>query len=104
MTDTTDIVATPLVLDTETPETSSADPVLKRDLALLGHVSVPLQVMLGSTELTVERLFALKAGETVALDVGLDDPVALRLDGKTIARGHLVAVGDHFGLRITEIL
>jgi flagellar motor switch protein FliN/FliY len=100
----TDIVATPLVLDTETSQPASADAVLKRDLALLGHVSVPLQVMLGSAELTVDKLFALKAGETLALDVGLDDPVALRLDGKTIASGHLVAVGDHFGLRITEIL
>lgn len=100
----TDIVATPLALDPDPAQAVGAEALLKRDLALLGHVSVPLQVMLGSTELTVDKLFALKAGETLALDVSLEDAVALRLDGKTIASGHLVAVGDHFGLRITEIL
>lgn len=100
----TDIVATPLDLGDTTPSPISADPLLKRDLSLLGHVNVPLQVVLGTTALTIDKLFDLKAGETVTLDVGLDEPVALRLDGKTIASGHLVAVGDHFGLRITEIL
>jgi flagellar motor switch protein FliN/FliY len=103
----TDIVATPLHLDhADAPTTvaSSNEPLLKRDLGLLGHVNVPLQVSLGSAELSIDRLFGLRAGDTVALGTGLDEPVALRLDGKIVARGHLVAVGDHFGLRISEIL
>ena len=79
------------------------DPPIKRDLAVLGHVSVHLEVVLGRATTTVEQLFALKAGETLALDTELDAPVTLQLNGKTIARGHLVAVDDHFGLKIVDI-
>lgn len=77
--------------------------VVKRDLAMLGHVSVHLEVVLGTTTTTVEELFALKAGNALTLDTELDAPVALQLNGKTIARGHLVAVDDHFGIKIVEI-
>lgn len=78
-------------------------PLIKRDLAVLGHVSVHLEVVLGHATTTVEQLFGLKAGETLALDTELDAPVTLQLNGKTIARGHLVAVDDHFGLKIVDI-
>lgn len=79
------------------------EPVVRRDVALLDHVSVKLEVVLGQASVTVKQLFALAQGDTLDLDTGLDAPVALELDGKTIGRGHLVAVGDRFGLRITEI-
>ncbi|MEI7037458.1 FliM/FliN family flagellar motor switch protein [Fulvimonas yonginensis] len=78
-------------------------PMVRRDLALLDHVSVKLEVVLGQAAVTVKELFELSEGDTLALDTDLDAPVQLQLDGKSIARGHLVAVGDHFGLRITEI-
>ena len=79
------------------------DPIARRDLALLDHVSVKLEVVLGEATVTVKELFALAHGDTVDLDTELDAPVLLQLDGKTIGRGHLVAVGDRFGLRITDI-
>lgn len=79
------------------------DSVIRRDLALLDHVSVRLEVVLGEATMTVKELFALSEGDTVDLDTELDAPVLLQLHGKTIGRGHLVAVGDRFGLRITDI-
>jgi flagellar motor switch protein FliN/FliY len=66
-------------------------------------VSVKLEVVLGQATLSVKDLFALAHGDTLPLDTELDAPVWLQLDGKTIGRGHLVAVGDRFGLRITEV-
>lgn len=81
----------------------TGEPVVKRDLAMLGHVDVHLEVVLGRTTLTVEELFALKAGTSLTLDTELDAPVALQLNGKTIARGNLVAVEDHFGIKIVDI-
>lgn len=79
------------------------DPIVRRDLALLDHVSVKLEVVLGQATLTVKHLFALAQGDTLALDTELDAPVQLQLDGKIVGRGHLVAVGDRFGIRVTEI-
>lgn len=85
-------------LDDEAGET-----VVKRDLAVLGHVAVHLEVVLGKATTTVEELFALKAGNSLRLDTELDAPVTLQLNGKTIAKGHLVALDDHFGIKIIEI-
>lgn len=81
----------------------AGDTLVKRDLAVLGHVAVHLEVVLGKTTTTVEELFALKTGSSLKLDTELEAPVALQLNGKTIATGHLVALDDHFGIKIVEI-
>ena len=71
---------------------------------LVEQVKVQLTVTLGEAEITMGRLFALAAGEVLALDRAADAPIDVRLNGKLIARGLLVAVEDRFGVRITEIL
>jgi flagellar motor switch protein FliN/FliY len=67
-------------------------------------VKVKLQVIVGEAELSVEQLFALKRDSVVELSKPVSSPVEIVLDGKRIARGHLVAAGDNFGVRISEIL
>jgi flagellar motor switch protein FliN/FliY len=99
-----EVIVAPIELKEATQESIGGDPLIKRNLGLLGHVNVRLNVVLGAAEMNVEKLFALTKGETVALDADLDAPVTLQLDSKPIARGHLVAVDDCFGLKITEIL
>ncbi len=83
---------------------AESQPLIKRNLSLLGHVNVKLDVVVGQANVSVERLFSLVKGDTVTLDAGLDEPVKVRLDGKVVALGHLVAVGDQFGIKISEIL
>jgi flagellar motor switch protein FliN/FliY len=86
-----------------TERREQAEHVVARDVAILEHVSVELEVVLGSTQTTVKELFDLKEGDTLPLDTSLDEPVLLRVGGKIVGRGQLVAVGDNFGLRISEI-
>lgn len=71
---------------------------------LVEHVKVQLTVTLGEAEISMGKLFSLSAGEVLTLDRAADAPVDVRLNGKVIARGTLVAVDDRFGVRITEIL
>jgi flagellar motor switch protein FliN/FliY len=52
----------------------------------------------------MHRLASLETGEVVALDTPLNGVVELSLNGKLVARGEIVAVGDKFGVRISEIL
>jgi flagellar motor switch protein FliN/FliY len=99
-----EIVVAPIQLEETTYEPVAGDPLIKRNLSMLGHVNVRLDVVLGAAEVNVEKLFSLGKGDTVTLDTHLDAPVTLQLDGKSIARGQLMAVGDSFGLKITEIL
>jgi len=72
-------------------------------LDLVEHVPVKLTVTLGDAELSVGSLFALAVNDVVTLDRDADAPVDIRLNGRVIARGSLVAAGDKFGVRITEV-
>ena len=76
---------------------------LGQRLDLVEHIKVHLTVTLGSAEIDVGRLFAIGAGEVVVLDRDVESPVDVRLGDKLIARGELVAAGDRFAVRITEI-
>lgn len=72
-------------------------------LDLIEHVNVRVTVSLGETEIPISRLFALASGDVLPLDREADAPVDIRVNERVVARGVLVAVGDQFGVRITEI-
>ena len=75
-----------------------------KDLSLVGHVRVSLVAQLGSAEMSVQELFALKTDDVVKLDQSSDAIVTLLLNGKPVARGELVAVEDNLGVRIVELV
>lgn len=74
------------------------------DMELIKHVKVDLVVEIGTAQMTVDQLFALKAGDVVKLLEQVSEPATLCIDGKQVARGNLVAVDDNFGLQLTDIL
>jgi len=79
-------------------------PLQKRNIALIRDVPVNVTVVLGTATLTVERLFSLRPGEIIELDQSLDETVTFYMGDKPIARGHLVAVEDRYGIELAEIL
>ena|SRR5690348_14417020 len=66
-------------------------------------VKARLTVCLGSAELTVGELLKAREHQVLRLDRTIDQPVDILLEGQIIARGVLVAVDDHFGVKITEL-
>lgn len=81
------------------------DSLPKRDeIELIGHVKVGLSARIGTVDLAVRDLMALKSGDVVELKESLDAPVDLLLDGRLMARAELLAVGDNYGLKILEIV
>lgn len=84
-------------------QTSDKGRALGERLDLVEHVQVKLTVTLGEAEIDIGKLFALGLNDIVSLDREADAPVDIRLNGRLIARGALVAVGDKFGVRVTEI-
>jgi flagellar motor switch protein FliN/FliY len=78
-------------------------PALGERLDLIGHVKVKLTVALGAAEVTIGKLFSLSPNDVVTLDRSVEAPVDIRLNEKIVARGTLVAVGDNFGVRVTDI-
>jgi len=78
-------------------------PAFNNHFDLIKNVKVKLEIYVGGTEITVGELYDLKEDQTIKLDRDLNQPLEIVLDGKVIARGTLAAVGDNFGIRITEI-
>jgi flagellar motor switch protein FliN/FliY len=71
-------------------------------LGFLDKLKVKVTVRLGETEANVGHLLEMKPGEVLDLDRRIDQPVDVLVDGFVVARGTLVAVGDHFGVRLTD--
>ena len=83
--------------------TSVESPAVSPDISLVGHVEVSLTAQVGTISMPIERLFGLKHGDVVSMNELLDAPLTLMLNGRPVARGELLAVDDHFGVRILEL-
>ena len=84
-------------------ESKSGKKLLDGNLSVIAGVKVKVEVIVGSTEISIEELFALEAGSNVVLDQLYDAPLTLRLEGQPIATGRLVVIDDSFGLCIDQI-
>jgi flagellar motor switch protein FliN/FliY len=87
----------------DAPNTGSSRQAGSINRKLIDNVGVRLEAFLGEARLTVAELGNLTEESVVPLDATLNRAVELRLNGVPVARGELVAVDDHFGVRLTEI-
>ncbi len=71
---------------------------------LLAQIPLRLSVEIGSVSRTMQDLLDLKQGTVIELDRPIDDPVDILANGTVIARGEVVTAGDHYGVRITEVV
>ena len=68
-------------------------------------MDIPLnvEVVVGTTVVQIKELINLGPGSVLELDRETTEPVDIKVNGKLIAKGELVVVGEKFGVRITEI-
>jgi flagellar motor switch protein FliN/FliY len=71
-------------------------------LPFLGSVKVQVVVRVGGAQTSVAELLDMKEGAVLALDRLVDQPLDVLVHDHVVARGTLVAVGEYFGVRITE--
>jgi len=76
---------------------------MNANLDILMDLPVTLTVELGSCQLPMRDVLTLAAGSIVQLDKLAGTPVELRANHKLVARGEVVLVEDHLGIRITEL-
>jgi len=81
------------------PQPSQPSPVERiLDLPLTVHVEI------GHRRMRVEDLLQLTAGSVLELDAAVGTPLAIYANQTLIAHGEAVVVGDHYGVRVTEIV
>lgn len=77
------------------------------DNRVIMSIPVSVEVVLGTTDMPVEELMALKRGSTVTLNRRLGEPVDVVVSGRQIARGEIVVLEDdptRFGIKLTDVV
>jgi len=80
-----------------------ADSVANLKLNLILDFSLEISVRLGNAQRTLGDLLQLTTGTVIELDRMINEPVELLVNDKTFARGEVITIGEHFGIKITSI-
>lgn len=86
--------------DRQAPARKSARDV---NIDLLMDVELDVNLRFGECQLLLRNILELAPGAVVELDQKIGDPVELLVGKKVVARGEVVVVDGHYGLRVTEI-
>jgi len=74
---------------------------------LIWDLPVDVNIVLGTTQLSVARLMALEQGEIVELNRRIGEPLDITVNGRKVARGEIVMREDDktkFAVQIVEIV
>jgi flagellar motor switch protein FliN/FliY len=78
-------------------------PLIERNLGLVKDVKVEIEIVIGNMNISMDKLFSMKAGEVLTLDKLVDDSVEVVLNNNTIALGTLVAIDGRYGIEVNEV-
>ncbi len=75
-------------------------------LGTVDLLDVPLDVSveLGRSRMPIQQVVNLTSGSVIELDKVAGEPLDVLLNGRLVARGEAVVVGERFGVRITSIV
>ena len=97
----TEVDYVPFEMTVGDPAAPASDPAA---LERLRDVPVELAVEIGRTRMTIGEALALGPGSIVTLERLAGEPVDLLVNGKPIARGEVVVIGEELGVRISEVV
>lgn len=72
-------------------------------LGLVGDLEINCTARIGTLNLTIAELQALKQGQLLSLKQKTHEPVEIIVNQKVIARGNLMSRDDHFAIQLTEV-
>jgi len=81
-------------------ETDTVNPLVADALS---NAVMKITVELGATYKTVKEVYGIGEGTVVELDKLAGEPLDVKANGLTIAKGEVVIIDENFGVRITEI-
>jgi len=74
-----------------------------RNLDVLNGVCLRVAAEVGACKMPISEIVKLGTGSLVQLDRAAGAAVDVLANGKTIARGEIVAIDESYGIRITEL-
>ena len=67
-------------------------------------IPVVVSAVLGKVNIPIGQLLKMSTGAVLELDKKVGDSIDIYVNDRLIAKGELVAQGDHLGVTLTEIL
>ena len=80
------------------------NPASNSNMDLLMGVSLDVSVEIGQTKRKIKDIIDFGQGTVIELNKQAGAPVDIVVNGRLLARGDVVVIGDNFGVRITEIV
>jgi flagellar motor switch protein FliN len=77
---------------------------LPQSLELLRAVPLEVTARVGSARISIAQLLELGQGSVIELDRHVEEPIEIFVADTLIARGEIVAAGEHFGVRVSEVV
>ena len=74
------------------------------NMGLLMGVQLEVSVVIGRTKQKIKDIMEFGQGSVIELDKQTGAPAEIVVNGKLLAYGDVIVVGDNFGVRITEIV
>lgn len=72
-------------------------------LNLVKNISLEVKGIVGRVKIPLEKVLQLDKGSVVELDTHEGDHVEVLINGKSVATAEIVAVGNQYGLKLTNI-
>ncbi len=76
----------------------------KKNIGLIMDLPLQVTVELGRTQKLIKDILEFGSGSVIELDKLAGEPVDILVNGKAIAKGEVVVIGESFGVRITDII
>ncbi|GIW21472.1 MAG: hypothetical protein KatS3mg068_0479 [Candidatus Sericytochromatia bacterium] len=73
------------------------------NLELVKDVKMNVTVELGKTNLPLKEVLQLGENSVIKLERLAGEPVDLLVNGRLIAKGEVVVIGNNFGIKVTEV-
>ena len=74
------------------------------DQSLLDSIPVQVSVQLGTAKIKLSELMGLNKGSVVPLSSAAGEPLQIYVNNTLIAKGEIVLVGEHYGVKLTQIV
>jgi len=76
----------------------------KIDSDLLQNIAVTLSLEVGRTTLKIRDIMSLSQGSVVELTKLAGEPLDLLVNDTRVAQGEVVLVGEHYGVKLTNVV
>jgi len=91
-------------VDAKASDAVSPEPSRVASMDLLKDVEVEITLEIGRRRLRIVDVLKLATGQTLELAKAAGEPLDIFVNGRILGRGEAIVVGDHYGVRITELV